>query len=123
MSTPTERTPPEYRELQALYERDRWREDAWQCFKASGADCSGDDARHLNLGEAPREVERLRKDYQESLDAGIDWENRALRAESDLEQLLEAVRGHGEPESWYWQDNKRLYQVADEIERSKEEER
>lgn len=40
-----------------------------------------------------------------------------LRAETNLDQLLEAVRGHGEPESWYWQDNKRLYQVADEIEK------
>lgn len=56
-----------------LLDRDRmgedaeqWREEAWQCYLASGADPDGADARHLNPGEAIAAVKELRSDYDEA---------------------------------------------------------
>lgn len=43
-------------------DRDRWREEAWRCYLATGADPDGDDARHLQPGEALRAVENLRRE-------------------------------------------------------------
>lgn len=51
-------------------ERDAWREEAWQCYVASGADPDGADARHLNPGEALQEVQQLARDYDEALNVG-----------------------------------------------------
>lgn len=48
-------------------EVEKWREEAWACYVASGADPDGADARHLNLGEAPRAVRELLSDYEEAL--------------------------------------------------------
>lgn len=41
-------------------DRDRWRAECWAILLATGADPDGDDARHLNPGEALRAVEELR---------------------------------------------------------------
>jgi hypothetical protein len=45
-----------------------WREEAWQCYVASGADPDGADARHLNPGEAVAAVRGLMKDYDDALE-------------------------------------------------------
>jgi len=66
------------RENRMAEERDRWREEAWRCYVHSGADPDGADARHLNLGEAPRAVEELAKDYDEAC-AELDRYEVALR--------------------------------------------
>lgn len=41
-----------------------WRQECWQILLATGADPDGDDARHLNPGEALRAVEELRREAE-----------------------------------------------------------
>lgn len=46
-----------------------WREEAWQCYVASGADPDGADARHLNPGEAVAAVKELSEEYGRAINA------------------------------------------------------
>lgn len=46
-----------------------WREEAWKCYVASGADPDGADARHLNPGEAAAAVKELAEQYGEAIKA------------------------------------------------------
>lgn len=46
-----------------------WREEAWKCYVASGADPDGADARHLNPGEAVAAVKELVQQYDEAIKA------------------------------------------------------
>lgn len=46
-----------------------WREEAWKCYVASGADPDGADARHLNPGEAVAAVKELVEQYDEAIKA------------------------------------------------------
>lgn len=46
-----------------------WREEAWKCYVASGADPDGADARHLNPGEAVAAVKELAEQYDEAIKA------------------------------------------------------
>lgn len=56
-------------EIESLREQtSQWREEAWQCYIASGADPDGADARHLNLGEAQAAVRELMRDYKDALE-------------------------------------------------------
>jgi hypothetical protein len=63
-----------------------WREEAWRCFCASGADPDGADARHLNPGEAVAAVEEGRKQGEEDYD---DIERR-LEATADVVTKIRA---------------------------------
>lgn len=44
-----------------------WRQEAWECYVASGADPDEADARHLNPGEALAAVKELVEQYDEAL--------------------------------------------------------
>lgn len=55
----------------AMHEdRDRWRQECWAIYLATGADPDGADPRHLNPGEALRAVEELREKCDLAYDAG-----------------------------------------------------
>lgn len=56
-------------------DRDRWREECWQILLATGADPDGDDARHLNPGEALRAVEELRRECDLAYQSASEMES------------------------------------------------
>jgi len=56
--------------LKAIRDRDRWRQECWAIYLATGADPDGADPRHLNPGEALRAVEELREKCDLAYDAG-----------------------------------------------------
>lgn len=53
-----------WHELAATHQAasDEWRTEAWRCYLATGAEADGDDARHLQPGEALAAVEELRRE-------------------------------------------------------------
>lgn len=65
-------------------ERDKWRDEMWEVYKASGADPDGNEAVHLNPGEGLQAVRELRETYDEAL------EEIRLDALAKLERVAEA---------------------------------
>ena len=73
-----------------------WREEAWQCYLASGADPDGADARHLNPGEAIAAVRELRDEsdvaYARGYTDGVLAEDAGAADTATLEDTAEAPK-------------------------------
>jgi hypothetical protein len=94
-----------------------WREEAWRCYVESGADPDGDDARHLNPGEAPAAVRAMRQEYDapwkcpacgaseggvpasgDGEDAGPGVSLDPWRSDEEAQALIDAIRPPAPPQ-------------------------